>query len=37
MTTLRPRLKAVLASGAACALAIACLSACSRGPGELFH
>jgi arylsulfotransferase ASST len=34
MTTLRPRLKAVLASGAACALAIAGLSACSRGPGE---
>ena len=28
----RPRLRAVLATGAACALAVACVSACSRGP-----
>ncbi len=28
----RPRLMAVLVTGAACALAVACVSACSRGP-----
>jgi Arylsulfotransferase (ASST) len=30
----RPRLMAVLVTGAACALAVACVSACSRGPVE---
>jgi hypothetical protein len=32
--TFRPRLAAVLATGAACALALTCVSACSRGPVE---
>ena len=30
----RPRLRTVLATGAACILAVACVSSCSRGPAE---